>query len=186
MAIWNGICLASSDDGRETATANTINDAAIVLSSGAHWFAARFAGCPVAPADTVTSATLTLNITTTVRDSPDGAVVRCYDGAAMPALNTTLGQISGLAMTTANTAWPGTNIGAGDHNIDVTAAFVEAITNGLYVTGNAVGVVLDAAATTDLSLMGYDGSTSLCARLVVVYTVGGVAVKMKHYRTLRG
>lgn len=170
MATWNGICAASSDDARETAGANTIADASIILSSGSHWLGARFAGCPVAPGDAVTSATLTLNITTTVRDSPDGAVVRCYDGADMPALTTTLGQISGLATTTANTPWSGTNIGTGDHNIDVTAAFSEFVSNGSYVTGNAAGVIVDAASGTDVSLQAWDGSSSLCPRLTVVYT----------------
>lgn len=171
MTTWNGICAASSDDARETASANTINDSNIILSAGAHWMAARFANCPVAPADTVTSATLTLNVTTTVRDTPDGAVIRCYDGPDMPALTTTIGQISGLPMTTANTVWSGTNIGATDHDIDVTAAFAEFITNGSYVKNAAAGITIDTTATTDLSIQAYDGSLTLCPRLTVVYTV---------------
>lgn len=188
MTTWNGICGTSTDDARETAAANTVNDAAIVLSSGTHWLGARFPACPIAPADTITSATLTFEITTTVRDSPDGAVVYGYDGADCPAFTTTLGQISGLARTTASTTWSGTNIGATDHNLDVLSVFNEIITNGAYTTGNAIGMMLDATGTTDLSIRAYDGSSSTCPRLTVVYTAAAttaVPVMMNQYRQRR-
>lgn len=181
MATWNGICAASSDDARETASANTINDANILLTSGAHWLGARFAACPVTPGDTVTSATLTFNLDTTVRDSPDGATAYGYDAADCPAFTTTLGQISGLARTTANTPWAGTNLGTGDKNLDVLTIFQEIITNGTYATNNAIGMILDASATTDLSITAYDGSTSLCPRLTVVYTPR-ITAKAMHYQ----
>lgn len=67
--------------------------------------------------------------------------------------------------------WPGTSVGATDHNIDVTTIFQEIITNGLYTTGNAIGLILSGVTGGDVAVRAYDNTTTSCARLTVTYTV---------------
>ena len=172
MATWNGICGASADDAKQAGTTVTLNNTQIILSAGTQWAGLRFPGCSIPKGAAITSAILTLEL---VADNTDPGALVFYGEAAdnAAAFTTAASNISGRAMTTANVAWSSGALGNGDKNSPDLAAILTEITGRSgYAAGNAVALILDATGTTSLRFTSYDSSTSLCARLAVVYSAG--------------
>ena len=170
MATLNYIIGASSDDARQAGTAMTLTTTAIIVSGGTNFAGVRFTGVALAATDTVTAATLSVEVTSGTYDDPAGLVWKGELATNPGTFTTAASNISGRSTTTASTTWSGTGIGAGDHAIDVTSIVQELIAQGGWASGNAMAFLGDGVGATELRFTSYDGSTTTCARLSITYT----------------
>ena len=144
----------SSDDANERGSTVTLGNASIQLNSAADWGGLRFA-ISAASGDTINSATLRLNTTTTARDNPEFPVYgEDVDNART--FTDTDDDISDRTPTTATVNVDETAIGTGAFEIDVTA-IVQEITNRAGFGGN-VAFMLDRVDTGNYRYDAYDGS----------------------------
>ena len=172
MATWSGACGQSADDAFQNNTAMSLT-LVMSITSATRRAGMRFQNVTVAQGATINSATLTVNITSTSFDTPNG--VTWYGELATNAaeFTTTASDITNRSLTTATTVWSGSDIGAGDHNLTVTSIVQEIVNQGGWASGNALALLVYGVASCNLQLTPYDTSTTLCGRLAIDYTEGG-------------
>lgn len=185
MTTWNGIVGASSDDAKQSGTTVTLTDAPIALTAGTHLAGLRFPNCPIPNGASISSAVLTLELTAGSTD-PGDLVIYGEDIDDAPTFTTGSNNISGRTLTTANVTWAAGALGGGDRNSpDLAAIVAEITTRAGYAAGNDMALILDATASTTFRFTPYDTSTTLCARLAVVYSTGGVTKQAMYYAQAR-
>jgi hypothetical protein len=173
MATLNLIVAVSADDAFQASNTNvSITGTTATGDAASEYFGFRFLDASINDLAnaTINSADLTVNCTST---SFDDAVVdwHCQDAVNPATFAASPNDISGRARTTAKTAWNASAVGTGDKTHSITSAVQEVADLGPTITALAViGVCLSGA---NLRLNMYDGSTTLCARLVIDYTAGG-------------
>lgn len=154
----------------------SLTDSPLTFTAGTQYWGFRFQSCPIPAGATITSAVLTLYVTSTTYDDPGGLIIYGEDTADAATFTTGASNISGRALTTASVTWTGTNIGDADRNSpDLTSILDEVINTGGtgYAAGNDIALILDATGSTVFRVRSYDGFTDTCARLTVEYTAGG-------------
>ena len=167
---------ASADDASELATtvvSITANPLANCDTTGV-WNAWRFTAVNIPANATITSAYLTINFTSTTLDEPD-VTIYGLDVASPAQFTTTNADISGRARTSASVDWSNTNAGSNDVNTsDISSIISELYASyGPYSNGvmGFCWTTRAADGARDTSETSYDGDTSLCARLTIVYSV---------------
>lgn len=186
MATWNAIIGASSDDARQAAGVVTLTDANIGMSAGTNWAGLRWPSCPIPNGAAISAATLTLNLNSG-KTTPNGLIVWGEDEDNAATFAATSNNISGRTMTTASVTWTGGALGTGDKSPpDLSAIVAEITSRAGWAAGNALALILDGVAGMDFEFPAYDGSTTLCARLVVVYGTTGLTKQAMYYARMRG
>ena len=171
MATWSGACGASADDAYQNGTAMSLT-ALMSVTSATHYLGVRFPNVTVPQGATINSATLTVNVPSTINDTPAGVTWYGELATNAAAFTTTASDITNRARTSATTVWSGTDIGTGDHDLTVTSIVQEIVNQGGWASGNAMALLLYGVAAS-LRITNYDTSTTLCARLAIDYTEGG-------------
>ena len=171
MATWSGACGASADDAKQNGTSMSLT-ASMSVTSATHYLGVRFPNVTVPQGATINSATLTVNVPSTINDTPAGVTWYGELATNAAAFTTTASDITNRAQTTATLVWSGSNIGTGDHNLTVTSIVQEIVDQGGWASGNAMGMLLYGVAA-NIQITNYDTSTTLCARLAIDYTAGG-------------
>ena len=172
MATWSGACGASADDAKQSGTAMSLT-ASMSVVSATHYLGGRFQNVTVPQGATINSATLTVNVPSTINDTPAGVTWYGELATNAAAFTTTASDITNRALTTATTVWSGTDIGTGDHDLTVTSIVQEIVNQGGWASGNAMALLLYGVASCSIQITSYDTSTTLCARLAIDYTEGG-------------
>ena len=142
------------------------------FGGSAFWVGLRFTGIPKYPT-AIQSATLTLHIADTATDSPNGAVIDGEDTDFAPRLKATTNNISSRTGTTATVTWTGTNIGTGDHDIDVTAIIDEIHTRPGFVDDGAILLRVHGHASGALAFDASNKSAGSPPLLTIFYENGG-------------
>ena len=171
MATWSGACGASADDAYQNGTAMSLT-ALMSVTSATHYLGVRFPNVTVPQGATINSATLTVNVPSTINDTPAGVTWYGELATNAAAFTTTASDITNRARTSATTVWSGSDIGTGDHDLTVTSIVQEIVNQGGWASGNAMALLLYGVAAS-LRITNYDTSTTLCARLAIDYTEGG-------------
>src|SRR3990172_6679634 len=167
---------ASADDASELATtvvSITANPLANCDTTGV-WNAWRFTAVTIPAGVTIIQAYLIINFTSTTLDEPD-VTIYGLDTATPAQFAVVNANISGRARTTASVNWSNTNAGSNDVNTsDLTTIIEELIASyGPYSNGvmGFVWTTRAADGARDTSETSFDGDTSLCARLVIEYSM---------------
>lgn len=176
---------ASSDDARENSgtmglVASTIN------IGGGQQLGFRFTNVTVPQAATIDSAILSLYLTSTDNDTPNGLTVGMEDVDDAATFASTTNNISDRTRTS-TVNWNGTNIGSGWKAIDVTTPVQAVVNRAGWISGNAMAALLHGITGANVTIQTYDGNTSLAAKLDITYTTSsaGVATKATYYARMR-
>lgn len=169
---------ASSDDARETSGTVSLTSGQGNTSGANIWLGFRWPSVTVGNAATINSATFRPRIVSTSNDTPNGATVGLEDVDNAAAFTTGTNNLSGRSRPD-TVAWSGSNIGAGAHDIDVTAQVQRNVNRAGWASGNAMVCLVRGVSGTDLSLVFYDGTPADAAELIIDYTeVGGRAARV--------
>ena len=180
MATINLQVGASSDDARQNSGTVGLTGAGMNAGGVNQQLGFRFTGVTVPNAATVTSAILSLYVTSTANDTPNGATVGMEDGDNAGTFTTGTNNITNRTRTS-TVAWSGTDIGAGWQTVDVTT-YVQAVVNrGGWVSGNAMAAILYGVTGSDVTITTWDGTPSQAAKLDITYTTAGGATRPAVY-----
>lgn len=186
MTTLNSQVGASSDDARENAGTVGLTAASINAGGATHRLGFRWPNVTVPNGATITSATLSLYVTSTANDTPNGATVGMQAADNAATFTTGTNDISGRTRTS-TVAWSGSNIGDGWKTLDLTSQVQEVVNRSGWTSGNAMAAILAGVVGSNLTVTAWDGTPSQAAKLDIVYTVasGGMAVKAAHYARMR-
>jgi type IV pilus assembly protein PilY1 len=175
---------ASSDDARQNSGVVGLTGAGINAGGVNQQLGFRFTNVTVPNAATVTSAILSLYVTSTANDTPNGATVGMEAADNAGTFTTGANNITNRTRTS-TTAWSGTDIGAGWQTVDVTSYVQTVVNRAGWVSGNAMAAILYGVTGSDVTITAWDGTPSQAAKLDITYTAGGVPAKAMMYYARR-
>ena len=175
---------ASSDDARQNSGTVGLTGASINAGGVNQQLGFRFTGVTVPNAATITSAILSLYVTSTTNDTPNGATVGMEAADNAGTFTAGANDITNRTRTS-TVAWGGTDIGAGWQTVDVTT-YVQAVVNRAgWVSGNAMAAILYGVTGSDVTITAWDGTPSQAAKLDITYAAGGATRPAVYYARAR-
>lgn len=187
MATFNQTISQSSDDAFESAATSVVDltSSNITIQALNAYVGLRFNNVTIPQGSTISSATLTLELTSASFDDIN-VEISCEaadDAATFAAVN---GNISGRTKTTNKTNWVQGAAGTGPEVSPSFATSVADVTDRAgWVSGNDLVVLLRGLGTDPLRFRAFDGSTTPYATLDITYTApasGVIPVMLGQYR----
>lgn len=178
MTTLNLAVSASADDAEQIATGENNTSGTTLgqsLDSTSEYVGLRFQAVTIANAETINSATLTVEPTGTGEDEPLVTIQgHATDDAG--AFTSADNHISGRTRTTASVTWDSTNLGADGNSRhaapDLATVIQEIVNRAGWVSGNDLALIIRGGATStrDLTIKSYDSSSADAATLDIDYT----------------
>ncbi len=174
MTTLNRTITQSADDAQESGGTAVINGTTLNIGQPAHYIGLRFQNITIPAGSTINSAVFQGNVVSTSLDDPD-ILIYCQDHDNATAFAAGSAGISGRTLTTANTPWSATNIGAGyQTSPDFAAAVQEVIDRGGWASGNALALILKGnSSSSNFRLVAYDDGGGSYTNLIIDYTAPG-------------
>lgn len=169
MTTLNLQVSASSDDARENSGTVGLTAPSINASGTNQKLGFRVDNVTIDQGETVIQALLSLYVTSTDNDTPNGATIYGDDSDDAATFSTSTNNLSSRTTTTASVTWSGSNIGSGWAALDVTAIVQEIIDRPGWASGNAIAFVLYGVSGMALTITTYDGNPSQAAKLDIEY-----------------
>lgn len=188
MATFTVQVAASSDDARENSGTMGLTAATMSLGGAPVNLGFRFLNVTVPQGATINTGTkMTVNVVSTAADNPGGCAVMLEDADNAATFTTASNNITNRTKTSSVT-WSGTDIGAGAKDTPDLAALVQKVVNRAgWASGNAMVVIIDGVAGSDMTVTAYDETPASAATLTIDYTAtaGGVPRQAMYYARLR-
>ena len=186
MTTWNGRVAASSDDASENSGVLGLRATTPALGGGTINLGFRFLNVTIPQGSTINSAALAVYVTDAAADDPNcGVLLENADNAGT--FTTGTNDITNRTKT-GSVTWNATSIGTGFKSSPDIASIVQTVINRVgWASGNALAVILDGVAGTNMTVQSYDGSAANAATLSIDYTppAQGAAVKAIYYGMMR-
>lgn len=187
MPTFTTSVAASSDDAVELSGSMTTNATTLNANQAGQIIGLRFTNVTIPVGSTITSAYITVNITSTSYDDPD-VTIRSSGEPDTTTFTTTTNDITDRFKTSTSVAWSATGIGSGSNNSpDLATIIAETIAISGWASGNNLNIYITGSASSAFRCYAYDNGSNYPS-ITINYTepsAGGQPPRTMHQKRQR-